>query len=149
MDLLFMFGWMSAVSIAALPIQKVPAQSRIDCVLSGGDSQVCCGCPSRQLQPIMTDHKSSIRIMPGAKEFIERMESLGVTVMYNLNRPEAIRKATIETLAQRGHQHQRHGRSSDLSALAPNQGIEQRSAPRRRPSKVSHTGVVRRSTHRL
>jgi 5'-nucleotidase (lipoprotein e(P4) family) len=50
----------------------------------------------------VTDHKSSIRMVPGAKEFIERMESLGVTVMYNTNRPESLRKITIETLAQWG-----------------------------------------------
>jgi 5'-nucleotidase (lipoprotein e(P4) family) len=50
----------------------------------------------------VTDHKSSIRMLPGAKDFIERMEKLGIAVMYNSNRPETLRKATIETLAQWG-----------------------------------------------
>jgi 5'-nucleotidase (lipoprotein e(P4) family) len=50
----------------------------------------------------VSEHRSSIRMVPGAKEFIERMESLGVAVMYNTNRPEALREATIATLEQWG-----------------------------------------------
>lgn len=50
----------------------------------------------------VTEQKTSIRLLPGAGEFIRKAESLGFTVVYLTNRPEAVREATIETLAQCG-----------------------------------------------
>jgi acid phosphatase len=50
----------------------------------------------------VTDNRKSIRLVPGAKEFIDRAEALGVTVCYITNREESLRQATIETLAQWG-----------------------------------------------
>jgi acid phosphatase len=50
----------------------------------------------------MTEHWASVRLVPGAKEFIERAESLGITVVYITNREESLREATIKTMAQWG-----------------------------------------------
>lgn len=50
----------------------------------------------------VTDNRKSIRLVPGAKDFIDRAETLGVTVCYITNREESLRQATIETLAQWG-----------------------------------------------
>jgi len=50
----------------------------------------------------VSDHHTSIRLVPGAKDFIDRVEFLGVTVLYITNREETLRKTTIETLAQWG-----------------------------------------------
>jgi acid phosphatase len=50
----------------------------------------------------VTQHKDSIRLLPGAGEFIRRAESLGFTVTYLTNRPEGVREATIDTLAEWG-----------------------------------------------
>ncbi len=50
----------------------------------------------------VSKNHASIRLVPGAGDFIRRAESLGLTVIYITNRPEALRKATIETLAQWG-----------------------------------------------
>jgi 5'-nucleotidase (lipoprotein e(P4) family) len=50
---------------------------------------------------VSKNHKS-IRLVPGAGDFIRRAETLGLTVIYLTNRPEALREATIETLAQWG-----------------------------------------------
>lgn len=49
-----------------------------------------------------TDHRTSIRIVPGAKEFIARMDALGVTVAYVTDRVEESRQATIESMALGG-----------------------------------------------
>jgi acid phosphatase len=46
----------------------------------------------------VSDHRASIRMVPGAKEFIERMEAMGITVTYVTARVEALRDATIATL---------------------------------------------------
>lgn len=50
----------------------------------------------------VTKNHQSIRLVPGAGDFIRKAESLGLTVIYITNRPEALREATIETLAQWG-----------------------------------------------
>lgn len=50
----------------------------------------------------VTKYRKSIRLVPGAKDFISRAEAAGVTVIYITNRPESIREATIATLAQWG-----------------------------------------------
>jgi 5'-nucleotidase (lipoprotein e(P4) family) len=50
----------------------------------------------------MTEHWSSIRLVPGAKDFIARAESLGVTVIYITNREEPLRQPTIEAMKQLG-----------------------------------------------
>jgi 5'-nucleotidase (lipoprotein e(P4) family) len=50
----------------------------------------------------VTDNFDSIRLVPGAEEFIRRAESLGITVVYITNRAESIRGATVKTLAQWG-----------------------------------------------
>src|SRR5262245_19798551 len=50
----------------------------------------------------VSDHRSSIRLVPGAKDFIQRMESLGITVSYITNREESLRQATIDSLGQWG-----------------------------------------------
>ncbi len=47
----------------------------------------------------MTNHCDEVRLVPGAKDFIDRAEALGVTVVYITDRPEEIRKPTIETLS--------------------------------------------------
>jgi acid phosphatase len=49
-----------------------------------------------------TEHWASVRLVPGAKDFIDRAESLGLTVIYITNREEPLRKPTIDTLAQWG-----------------------------------------------
>jgi acid phosphatase len=48
------------------------------------------------------ENPSSIRLVPGAKDFIDRVESLGATVVYITNREEPIRQATVDTLNQWG-----------------------------------------------
>ncbi len=50
----------------------------------------------------VTDNRASIRLVPGAKDFIARVESLGVPVVYITNRPEGLRDVTIATLGQWG-----------------------------------------------
>jgi acid phosphatase len=50
----------------------------------------------------VTDQRASIRLVPGAKDFIDRVETLGVPVIYITNRPEELAGATIATLAQWG-----------------------------------------------
>jgi 5'-nucleotidase (lipoprotein e(P4) family) len=50
----------------------------------------------------VTDHHDSIRLIPGAKQFIDRLDGLDVTILYITDRPEAIRQATIDTLAEWG-----------------------------------------------
>jgi 5'-nucleotidase (lipoprotein e(P4) family) len=50
----------------------------------------------------VTENRSSIRLVPGAKDFIEGVESLGVPVVYITNRPDELRDVTIATLAQWG-----------------------------------------------
>jgi acid phosphatase len=50
----------------------------------------------------VSDNRKSIRLVPGAKDFIDHAEALGVTVSYITNREEPLRQATIETLAQWG-----------------------------------------------
>jgi 5'-nucleotidase (lipoprotein e(P4) family) len=50
----------------------------------------------------MKDHPDSIRIVPGAKDFIERAESLGITVSYITNREEPLRQVTIDSLSHGG-----------------------------------------------
>lgn len=50
----------------------------------------------------VTNNRASIRLVPGAGDFIRKVESLGMTVIYLTNRPEATREATIATLAQWG-----------------------------------------------
>jgi 5'-nucleotidase (lipoprotein e(P4) family) len=50
----------------------------------------------------VSDNRKSIRLVPGAKDFINLAESLGVTVSYITNRDEPLRQATIDTLAQWG-----------------------------------------------
>jgi len=50
----------------------------------------------------VSDYRLSIRLVPGAKDFIDRMESLGITVAYITNREEVLRQATIDSLAQGG-----------------------------------------------
>ncbi|MCC7087054.1 MAG: hypothetical protein IT427_18800 [Pirellulales bacterium] len=47
-------------------------------------------------------HRASIRLVPGAGEFIRRIEALNFAVVYITNRPESLREATIETLTQWG-----------------------------------------------
>ncbi|HTQ40381.1 MAG TPA: HAD family acid phosphatase [Pirellulales bacterium] len=48
------------------------------------------------------EHWSSVRMVPGAKEFIARAESLGLTVIYITNREEPLREVTIKILSQWG-----------------------------------------------
>ena len=50
----------------------------------------------------ISEHWASVRMVPGAKEFIGRAESLGITVVYITNREEPLREATIKTLSQWG-----------------------------------------------
>ncbi len=50
----------------------------------------------------ISEHWASIRLVPGAKEFIARAESLGITVVYITNREEQLRDATIKTMKQWG-----------------------------------------------
>jgi 5'-nucleotidase (lipoprotein e(P4) family) len=50
----------------------------------------------------VSDYRLSICLVPGAKEFIDRVESLGITVSYITNREEVLRQATIDSLAQSG-----------------------------------------------
>jgi 5'-nucleotidase (lipoprotein e(P4) family) len=50
----------------------------------------------------VSDYRLSIRLVPGAKEFIDRVESLGITVAFITNREEMLRQATIDSLAQGG-----------------------------------------------
>ncbi len=50
----------------------------------------------------ISEHWASIRLVPGAKEFIARAESLGITVVYITNREEPLREATIKTMKQWG-----------------------------------------------
>jgi 5'-nucleotidase (lipoprotein e(P4) family) len=50
----------------------------------------------------IAEHWESIRLLPGAKEFIARAESLGITVTYITNREEPLREATIKTMKQWG-----------------------------------------------
>jgi 5'-nucleotidase (lipoprotein e(P4) family) len=50
----------------------------------------------------VTDERASIRLVPGAKDFIERVEALGLPVVYITNRPDSLRDVTIATLAQWG-----------------------------------------------
>jgi len=50
----------------------------------------------------VSDYRLSIRLVPGAKDFIDRVESLGIMVAYITNREEVLRQATIESLAQGG-----------------------------------------------
>ncbi|HZZ28522.1 MAG TPA: HAD family acid phosphatase [Pirellulales bacterium] len=49
-----------------------------------------------------TEHWASVRLVPGAKDFISRAESLGLTIIYITNREEPLREVTIKTLAQWG-----------------------------------------------
>jgi len=65
----------------------------------------------------VTDERASIRLVPGAKDFIQRMEALGVTVIYITNRPDALRDVTIETLAQWGINTQGLGDASSCRLL--------------------------------
>lgn len=48
------------------------------------------------------DNWRSVRIVPGAKEFIDRAETLGITVSYITNREEPLRQATIDSLSLGG-----------------------------------------------
>jgi acid phosphatase len=50
----------------------------------------------------ISEHWASIRLLPGAKEFIARAEALGITVVYITNREEVLRQSTIKTLNQWG-----------------------------------------------
>ena len=50
----------------------------------------------------VTDQRKSIRVIPGAKDFIARMEAIGVIVALITDRTEETRQATIESLAQGG-----------------------------------------------
>jgi 5'-nucleotidase (lipoprotein e(P4) family) len=50
----------------------------------------------------VSNQHDSIRIVPGAKQFIERVEGLGLAVVYITDRPDKIRQATVDTLAQWG-----------------------------------------------
>ncbi len=50
----------------------------------------------------IAEHWASVRLLPGAKEFIARAESLGITVSYITNREEPLREATIKTMKQWG-----------------------------------------------
>ncbi len=50
----------------------------------------------------VTENRASIRLVPGAKDFIDRVEALGGTVVYITNRPDELRDVTIATLAQWG-----------------------------------------------
>ena len=48
------------------------------------------------------DHPESVKLVPGAKEFIERAEAMGIMVSYITNREEPLRDATIESLRLNG-----------------------------------------------
>ncbi|HEY2762073.1 MAG TPA: HAD family acid phosphatase, partial [Pirellulales bacterium] len=48
------------------------------------------------------DHPDSVKLVPGAKEFIDRTESLGITISYITNREEPLRDATIESMRLNG-----------------------------------------------
>lgn len=48
------------------------------------------------------DQRAQIRLVPGAKDFIARMDALGVTVACITDRTEESRQATIETLGRWG-----------------------------------------------
>ncbi len=50
----------------------------------------------------VVENKASIRLVPGAKDFIARAHKAGATVIFITNRAEEIRAGTIETLAQWG-----------------------------------------------
>lgn len=50
----------------------------------------------------VSDYRLTIRLVPGAKDFIDRVESMGITVAYITNREEILRQATIESLAHAG-----------------------------------------------
>ncbi len=50
----------------------------------------------------VTEQRALIRLVPGVKDFIARMDALGVTVICITDRTEESRKATIETLARGG-----------------------------------------------
>jgi len=50
----------------------------------------------------VSDCRSTIRLVPGARDFIDRMEALGITVSYITNREEVLRQATIDSLALGG-----------------------------------------------
>ncbi len=50
----------------------------------------------------IVDERASIRLVPGVKDFIARMDALGVTVACITDRTEETRQATIETLARGG-----------------------------------------------
>ena len=47
-------------------------------------------------------HVEAVRLVPGAKQFIERVEALNVAMIYLSNRPESLKSKTIETLAYLG-----------------------------------------------
>lgn len=48
------------------------------------------------------EHWESIRMVPGAKEFIKRAEQMGLTVIYITNREEPLREATMKAMSQWG-----------------------------------------------
>jgi 5'-nucleotidase (lipoprotein e(P4) family) len=50
----------------------------------------------------IAEHWQSVRVLPGAKEFIAHAESMGITVSYITNREESLREPTINTLKQWG-----------------------------------------------
>jgi acid phosphatase len=48
------------------------------------------------------NYPQDVALVPGAKEFIDRAEALGVTVVFISNRSEAYRKSTLDALARLG-----------------------------------------------
>jgi len=78
----------------------------------------------------MFEHWASVRLLPGAKEFIERAESLGITVIYITNREESLREVTIKTLKQWGVNTEGMDDASGLRLMVQNDG-ESIKKPRR------------------
>jgi acid phosphatase len=52
--------------------------------------------------PWERDFPHEVRLVPGAKQFIERAEAAGVTVLYMSNRMESFRKSTIRAIEHNG-----------------------------------------------
>jgi 5'-nucleotidase (lipoprotein e(P4) family) len=78
----------------------------------------------------VTEHHASIRLVPGAKDFIDRVESLGVTVLYITNREELLRQTTIATLAQWGVNIKGLNESNSLRLLMQAHGESSKTARR-------------------
>lgn len=57
---------------------------------------------SRKTWNHWVSHVEAVRLVPGAKNFVERVEELRVTMVYLSNRPDSLRTKTIETLGRLG-----------------------------------------------